>query len=122
MEELKVIGVESGSLLVASEEGTRYRVAIDDVLQSRLRQSLRETVESQSESSQVASLSEFELSMLTRIVVAELDAAQLLIRGHLAARRRVGSWRSRLDRTGRGRRRLRLSRGQLFLLREAGLG
>lgn len=39
MEELKVIGVESGSLLVASEEGTRYRVAIDDVLQSRLRQS-----------------------------------------------------------------------------------
>ncbi len=39
MEELKVIGVESGSLLVASDEGTRYRVAIDDVLQSRLRQS-----------------------------------------------------------------------------------
>jgi hypothetical protein len=39
MEELKVIGVESGSLLVASEEGTRYRVAIDEVLQSRLRQS-----------------------------------------------------------------------------------
>lgn len=39
MEELRVIGVESGSLLVASEEGTRYRVAIDDVLQSRLRQS-----------------------------------------------------------------------------------
>lgn len=39
MEELKVIGVESGSLLVASEEGARYRVAIDDVLQSRLRQS-----------------------------------------------------------------------------------
>lgn len=38
MEELKVIGVESGSLLVASDEGTRYRVAIDDVLQSRLRQ------------------------------------------------------------------------------------
>ena len=37
MEELKVIGVESGSLLVASDEGTRYRVAIDDVLQSRLR-------------------------------------------------------------------------------------
>lgn len=39
MEELKVIGVESGALLVASEEGTRFRVAIDDVLQSRLRQS-----------------------------------------------------------------------------------
>jgi len=39
MQELKVIGVEDGSLLVASDEGTRYRVAIDDVLQSRLRQS-----------------------------------------------------------------------------------
>lgn len=38
MQELKVIGVESGSLLVASDEGTRFRVAIDDVLQSRLRQ------------------------------------------------------------------------------------
>lgn len=38
MEELKVIGVESGSLLVASEDGIRYRVAIDDVLHSRLRQ------------------------------------------------------------------------------------
>lgn len=39
MEELKVIGVESGSLLVASAAGTRFRIAIDDVLQSRLRQS-----------------------------------------------------------------------------------
>lgn len=39
MEELKVVGVQSGSLLVASESGTRYRVAIDDVLQSRLRES-----------------------------------------------------------------------------------
>jgi hypothetical protein len=38
MEELKVIGVEDGALLVASEEGARYRLAIDDVLQSRLRQ------------------------------------------------------------------------------------
>jgi Protein of unknown function (DUF3071) len=38
MEELKVIGVEDGALLVASDEGTRFRLAIDDVLQSRLRQ------------------------------------------------------------------------------------
>lgn len=38
MDELRVIGVESGALIVASDEGTRYRVAIDDVLQSRLRQ------------------------------------------------------------------------------------
>jgi hypothetical protein len=39
MQELKVIGVESGSLLVASDEGARFRVAIDEVIQSRLRQS-----------------------------------------------------------------------------------
>jgi hypothetical protein len=39
MEELKVIGVEDGALLVASDEGTRFRLAIDEVMQSRLRQS-----------------------------------------------------------------------------------
>ena len=39
MQDLKVIGVEEGALLVASDEGARYRVAVDDVLQSRLRQS-----------------------------------------------------------------------------------
>ncbi|HWH26982.1 MAG TPA: septation protein SepH [Pseudolysinimonas sp.] len=39
MQELKVIGVEDGALLVASDEGARYRVAVDQVLQSRLRQS-----------------------------------------------------------------------------------
>ena len=39
MQELKVIGVESGALLVASLDGARYRVAIDDSVQSRLRQS-----------------------------------------------------------------------------------
>jgi hypothetical protein len=38
MQELKVIGVEDGALLVASDEGARYRVPVDDVLQSRLRQ------------------------------------------------------------------------------------
>jgi len=38
MEELKVIGVEDGALLVASDEGARFRLAIDEVLQSRLRQ------------------------------------------------------------------------------------
>ena len=39
MEELKVIGVEDGALLVASDEGARFRLAIDEVLQSRLRHS-----------------------------------------------------------------------------------
>lgn len=38
MQELKVIGVENGALLVASDEGDRFRIVIDEVLQSRLRQ------------------------------------------------------------------------------------
>jgi len=37
MQDLRVIGVENGALLVASEDGTRYRIAIDEVLQSKLR-------------------------------------------------------------------------------------
>ena len=40
MQDLQVIGVESGALLVASDEGTRYRIAIDEVLQSKLRQTV----------------------------------------------------------------------------------
>ena len=40
MQELKVIGVENGALLVTSDEGARYRVEVDDALQSRLRQSI----------------------------------------------------------------------------------
>ena len=39
MQDLTVIGIENGALLVSSENGERYRVAIDEVLQSRLRQS-----------------------------------------------------------------------------------
>lgn len=39
MQELKVIGVEDGALLVASDDGARYRVPVDNVAQSRLRQS-----------------------------------------------------------------------------------
>jgi hypothetical protein len=42
MQDLKVIGVENGALLVASHEGTRFRVAIDEVLQSKLRQTIHE--------------------------------------------------------------------------------
>lgn len=37
MQDLKVIGVENGSLLAASDEGERYRIEIDDVFASRLR-------------------------------------------------------------------------------------
>lgn len=44
MQELKVIGVENGALLAASEEGDRFRIPIDEVLQSRLRQTQTEPV------------------------------------------------------------------------------
>jgi hypothetical protein len=40
MRDLRVIGVESGALLVASDEGQRYRIAIDEVLQSKLRKAI----------------------------------------------------------------------------------
>ncbi len=40
MKDLRVIGVENGALLVASDDGTKYRIAIDEVLQSRLRQAI----------------------------------------------------------------------------------
>jgi len=42
MQDLKVIGIENGALLAASEAGERYRIAIDEVLQSRLRQAKTE--------------------------------------------------------------------------------
>lgn len=38
MQELKVIGVENGALVAASDDGARVRIEIDDVLQSRIRQ------------------------------------------------------------------------------------
>ena len=40
MQDLRVIGVEHGALLVAADDGARYRVAIDEVLQSKLRQAI----------------------------------------------------------------------------------
>lgn len=40
MQDLRVIGVENGALLVAADDGERYRIAIDEVLQSKLRQSI----------------------------------------------------------------------------------
>ncbi|TFD79911.1 septation protein SepH [Cryobacterium fucosi] len=43
MQELKVIGVENGALLAASEDGDRFRIPIDEVLQSRLRQTQTES-------------------------------------------------------------------------------
>ncbi|MGV8886223.1 MAG: septation protein SepH [Microbacteriaceae bacterium] len=38
MQDLRVIGVENGALLVISDEGERFRIPIDEVLQSKLRQ------------------------------------------------------------------------------------
>jgi len=42
MQDLQVVGVESGSLVVVSEDGTRYRVPIDDALRAKLRQNVPE--------------------------------------------------------------------------------
>ncbi|MBW8873129.1 MAG: DUF3071 domain-containing protein, partial [Leifsonia sp.] len=42
MQELKVIGVENGSLLLASDDGAQYRVEVDETMQSRLRASMPE--------------------------------------------------------------------------------
>ena len=38
MQDLRVIGTENGALLVADDEGTRFRLPVDDVLQLKLRQ------------------------------------------------------------------------------------
>jgi len=38
MQDLRVIGTENGALLVSDDDGTRYRIAVDEVLQSKLRQ------------------------------------------------------------------------------------
>lgn len=40
MQDLRVIGVENGALLVAADDGTRFRIPIDEVLQAKLRQSV----------------------------------------------------------------------------------
>ncbi len=40
MHDLSVIGVEKGALLVTSDDGTRFRVPVDESVQSRLRQSV----------------------------------------------------------------------------------
>lgn len=40
MQDLTVIGVESGALIVAGDDGERFRLVVDEVLQSRLRQAV----------------------------------------------------------------------------------
>ena len=40
MQDLRVIGVESGALLVVADDGTRFRIPIDELMQSKLRQSV----------------------------------------------------------------------------------
>lgn len=42
MEDLRVIGVEDGALLVASERGDRYRIAIDEALTAKIRQAVHD--------------------------------------------------------------------------------
>ncbi|GAB3617087.1 septation protein SepH [Okibacterium endophyticum] len=42
MRDLKVIGVEDGALVAATEEGERFRLVVDEVLQSHVRRSRQE--------------------------------------------------------------------------------
>ncbi len=42
MEDLRVIGVEDGALLVTSDRGDRYRIAIDDALSAKIRSAVRD--------------------------------------------------------------------------------
>lgn len=42
MQDLRVIGVENGALLAASDDGTRFRIPIDELMQSKLRQKIPE--------------------------------------------------------------------------------
>jgi Protein of unknown function (DUF3071) len=43
MNELKVVGVENGKLVATSDDGDEFRIAVDDGLQSRLRQCTAES-------------------------------------------------------------------------------
>lgn len=43
MEDLRVVEVQDGALIVSAIDGTRYRLAVDGALQSRLRQSRSQT-------------------------------------------------------------------------------
>lgn len=43
MQDLKVIGVENGALLAVGDDGERFRIAVDDALQSKVRQVRLET-------------------------------------------------------------------------------
>ena len=45
MHDLRVIGVENGALVAAADDGERYRIPIDEVLQSKLRQTVPQWME-----------------------------------------------------------------------------
>uniref|UniRef100_UPI003703C55F septation protein SepH n=1 Tax=Vibrio cidicii TaxID=1763883 RepID=UPI003703C55F len=38
MQDLKVIGVENGAIVAVGDDGERFRIAVDDTLQSKIRQ------------------------------------------------------------------------------------
>jgi hypothetical protein len=43
MDELRVIGIEQGALLVVSDDGVQYRIPLDEALRARMRQAAPET-------------------------------------------------------------------------------
>jgi hypothetical protein len=43
MQDLRIVGVENGALVVATDDGTRFRLPIDEALHAKLRQSIPDT-------------------------------------------------------------------------------
>ncbi|NQX33846.1 septation protein SepH [Herbiconiux sp. VKM Ac-2851] len=75
MQDLSVIGVENGALIVSSDGGERFRIVIDDVLQSRLRASI-----ASAQSGKKVSPREIQMHIragLSAVEVAELTGADV---------------------------------------------
>ncbi|MGA1836998.1 septation protein SepH [Herbiconiux sp. 11R-BC] len=79
MQDLTVIGVENGALVVSSDDGERFRIVIDELLQSRLRQGIASAQSGKKVSPREiqthirAGLSAFEVAELTGAAVEYIE-------------------------------------------------
>jgi hypothetical protein len=96
MQELRVIGVEDGSLIVLSDDGSRYRLPIDDVLRSAVRpqageptsrklapREIQAHIRAGMSAEDVASLTGAPLDYIKRFEGAVLDERDFVIRSAL---------------------------------------
>ncbi len=74
MEQLKVVGTEEGSLLLASSSGARYALAVDDVLRAQVRRARVDDAEAPA----VAKASPREIQAQIRAGLSTEDVAALL--------------------------------------------